>query len=115
MGFIDFANNLRANQDVEIFGPVINFYSFAELTEVVEVINEGPFALGAGVFTNDMKQARELAEKIQVGTFVINEYLKTGVKMPFGGQKSSGYGFELGQKGVEEFINWKVVASAHSL
>lgn len=115
MGLIDFGANLRAHQDVEIFGPVINFYSFDNLSEVIEVLNEGPFALGAGVFTADMSQARQLAEKIQVGTFVINDYLKTGVKMPFGGRKNSGYGFESGQKGIEEFISWKVVASSEPL
>jgi succinate-semialdehyde dehydrogenase/glutarate-semialdehyde dehydrogenase len=115
MGLIDFGKNLRAHQEVEVFGPVLNFYSFAELADVVEVLNEGPFALGAGVFTGDMAQAGQLAEKIQVGTFVINDYLKTGLKMPFGGRKKSGYGFELGQKGIEEFISWKVVASSHPL
>lgn len=115
MGLIDFGANLRAHQDVEVFGPVLNFYSFTELADVVEVLNEGPFALGAGVFTADMSQARDLAIKIQVGSFVINDYLKTGVKMPFGGRKSSGYGFELGEKGIEEFISWKVVASSNPL
>lgn len=115
MGLIDFGTNLRSHQDVEVFGPVLNFYTFTELADVVEVLNEGPFALGAGVFTADMSLARQLAERIQVGTFVINDYLKTGVKMPFGGRKNSGYGFELGQKGIEEFISWKVVASSDPL
>lgn len=115
MGLIDFAENLRAHQDIEIFGPVINFFSFEKVQDVVDVLNEGPFALGAGVFTADVSLARQLAESVQVGNFVINDYLKTGTKVPFGGRKSSGYGFEMGQKGVEEFICWKVVASSDPL
>lgn len=115
MGLIDFGQNLRAHQDVEVFGPVINFFSFENVDDVIEVLNEGPFALGAGVFTADLNLARKLAESVQVGSFVINDYLKTGVKVPFGGRKNSGYGFEMGQKGIEEFISWKVVASSNPL
>lgn len=115
MGLIDFATNLRAHQDVEIFGPVMSFFSFKNVNDVVDVLNEGPFALGAGVFTADMSLAQKLAEIVQVGNFVINDYLKTGTKVPFGGRKNSGYGFEMGQKGIEEFISWKVVASSNPL
>lgn len=110
IGLIDFNSKISAFQDIEIFGPVLAFYTFLDVEPVLEVINSGPFGLGGGVFSADPDCAHKLAKKINVGTVVINNFVQTGVKVPFGGRRKSGYGYELGEQGLNEFINWKVIA-----
>ena len=110
IGLIDFSTNLDAFQNVEIFGPVLSFYTYSDVDLTLETINAGSFGLGGGIFSADLKRAQILGEKLNAGTVVINNFVQTGVKVPFGGRRSSGYGYELGVQGINEFINWKVFA-----
>ncbi len=108
-GVLDFGDNLRAFEDEEVFGPVALLYRFHHLDQVVSILNEGPFGLGGGVFTQDLDRARQLAQQVKVGTFAINTFVQSDPHAPFGGTRNSGFGRELGVEGLQDFINWKVV------
>lgn len=111
-GVLDFDKNLNGFEKEEIFGPVALFYRFEKLEDVIKVINEGPFGLGSGVFTQDMKKAHEIASAVNVGTFTINSFVQSDPRVPFGGTRESGFGREMGIQGLYDFVNWKVVGQA---
>ncbi|MEN0057454.1 MAG: aldehyde dehydrogenase family protein, partial [Bdellovibrio sp.] len=97
----------------EIFGPVASVFLVDSVEEALRVANSSPFGLGGGLFTRDIKRGRELIEKeMQAGFVVLNDYVKSDPRIPFGGVKESGYGRELGAFGIMEFVNIKTVAVA---
>jgi succinate-semialdehyde dehydrogenase/glutarate-semialdehyde dehydrogenase len=108
-GILDFGLALSAFSDEEIFGPVASVYRFDLLSEVLETLNNGCYGLGGGIFTRDLALAEEVAKRVQVGNFVINSFVQSDPRLPFGGVKESGLGRELGVAGLLEFVNWKVV------
>lgn len=93
----------------EFFGPVTQLYRVADENEAVTVANDSPFGLGGSVFSENIDRAQKVARRIDTGMVYINQ--PTGVKadIPFGGVKNSGYGHELIDLGIKEFINQKVV------
>ncbi len=109
LGILDFGSSLKVFENEEIFAPVASLYRFTDLEEVIQCINAGPFGLGAGIFTKDFELANQVSKKIQAGTFVINSYVQSDPRVPFGGLKESGIGREMGVEGLHDFINWKVV------
>jgi len=96
----------------ELFGPVAMVFKVADEDEAVRVANDTPFGLGSYVFTDDPEQARRVAGKIEAGMVFINCVDADGVELPFGGIKRSGSGRELGQLGIEEFVNRKLIRTA---
>ncbi|WP_374035825.1 NAD-dependent succinate-semialdehyde dehydrogenase [Bdellovibrio bacteriovorus] len=97
----------------EIFGPVASVFIVKNTEEALAVANSSPYGLGGGVFTRDVKKGKELVEKeLQAGFVVVNDYVKSDPRIPFGGIKESGYGRELGHFGIMEFVNIKTVAVA---
>ncbi|MFV8250411.1 NAD-dependent succinate-semialdehyde dehydrogenase [Bdellovibrio bacteriovorus] len=97
----------------EIFGPVASVFIVKSTEEALAVANSSPYGLGGGVFTRDVKKGKELIEKeLQAGFVVVNDYVKSDPRIPFGGIKESGYGRELGHFGIMEFVNIKTVAVA---
>ncbi|MGE9744426.1 NAD-dependent succinate-semialdehyde dehydrogenase [Bdellovibrio bacteriovorus] len=97
----------------EIFGPVASVFIVKNTEEALAVANSSPYGLGGGVFTRDVKKGKELIEKeLQAGFVVVNDYVKSDPRIPFGGIKESGYGRELGHYGIMEFVNIKTVAVA---
>ncbi len=97
----------------EIFGPVASVFIVKNTEEALAVANSSPYGLGGGVFTRDVKKGKELIEKeLQAGFVVVNDYVKSDPRIPFGGIKESGYGRELGHFGIMEFVNIKTVAVA---
>ncbi len=97
----------------EIFGPVASVFIVKSTEEALAVANSSPYGLGGGVFTRDVKRGKELIEKeLQAGFVVVNDYVKSDPRIPFGGIKESGYGRELGHFGIMEFVNIKTVAVA---
>lgn len=97
----------------EVFGPVAIVVVVADAQAALEVANSSPFGLGGGVFTEDLQQGQKMVEQeMQAGFVVVNDYVKSDARIPFGGIKESGYGRELGHFGILEFVNIKTVAVA---
>jgi succinate-semialdehyde dehydrogenase/glutarate-semialdehyde dehydrogenase len=96
--------------DEELFGPVAAIIPVAGEEEAIRVANDSVFGLGAAIFTRDIDRGRQLAaERIDAGTVVVNTFVRSDPRLPFGGVKESGYGRELSHYGIKEFVNIKTV------
>jgi succinate-semialdehyde dehydrogenase/glutarate-semialdehyde dehydrogenase len=94
----------------EIFGPVALVIVVKDTKEAIEIANSSHFGLGGGVFTGDTAKGTVIAaEELEVGFAVVNDFVRSDVRLPFGGLKDSGYGRELGLFGILEFVNIKTV------
>ncbi|XP_054016392.1 cytosolic 10-formyltetrahydrofolate dehydrogenase [Hylaeus anthracinus] len=95
----------------ESFGPVmvISKFSSKNMDEVIARANNTEYGLASGVLTKDISRALRFAEKIEAGTVFINTYNKTDVAAPFGGFKMSGFGKDLGQEALNEYLKTKTV------
>ncbi len=93
----------------ELFGPVIPVFKFRTEKEALDMANHTPFGLGASVWTGDRKRAERMARGIETGTVAVNGMVKSEPGLPFGGIKASGYGRELSEIGMKEFLNIKTV------
>jgi succinate-semialdehyde dehydrogenase/glutarate-semialdehyde dehydrogenase len=96
----------------ELFGPVATVYRAASEEEAVALANDTAFGLGSYVFTTDSEQAMRVADEIEAGMVFVNGAGLDGVELPFGGVKRSGFGRELGQAGINEFANKKLIRVA---
>ena len=95
--------------DEETFGPVAPIISARDEDEAVELANQSVYGLGASIWTRDLALAEQLAARIDSGSVFINGPVKSDSRLPFGGIKQSGYGRELSQHGIREFVNIKTV------
>ncbi|CEG57980.1 NAD-dependent succinate-semialdehyde dehydrogenase [Legionella fallonii] len=93
----------------ELFGPVATIFRVRTEEEAIKLANDTSFGLGASVFSNDSKRAEHVAEQIDSGMVFINHPTWTAPELPFGGTKTSGYGRELSDLGIFEFINKKLI------
>lgn len=95
----------------ESFGPVmiISKFSDGDIDDVLRRANGTEFGLASGVFTRDISKALYVSEKLQAGTVFINTYNKTDVACPFGGFKQSGFGKDLGEEALNEYLRTKAV------
>ncbi|TDE02639.1 NAD-dependent succinate-semialdehyde dehydrogenase [Flavobacterium hiemivividum] len=93
----------------ELFGPVASFYKVKNEQEAIDLANDSPFGLGGSIYTKDIKRAIQLADQIDSGMVFINQPTSTQPDLPFGGTKNSGYGRELSQLGIDEFVNKKLI------
>jgi succinate-semialdehyde dehydrogenase/glutarate-semialdehyde dehydrogenase len=94
----------------ELFGPVATIITVKDDEEAIAVANDTEFGLAAAVFTRDIEKGRQLArDVIEAGTCVVNDFVKSDPRLPFGGIKKSGYGREIGEFGIYEFVNIKTV------
>ncbi|MBJ2124410.1 NAD-dependent succinate-semialdehyde dehydrogenase [Flavobacterium sp. IB48] len=93
----------------EVFGPLIGITTFKEEKEAVALSNSSAFGLGVTIFTEDFEKAFRLIPKFDEGAVFVNELVKSDQRLPFGGTKNSGYGRELSQDGIQEFVNKKTV------
>ncbi len=100
--------NMPAYDD-ELFGPVASVIVVADADEAIRVANDTGFGLGASIWTQNMEKAKVMAGKIETGAVFINAMVKSDPRLPFGGIKRSGYGRELGEYGIKEFVNVKTV------
>ena len=97
----------------EFFGPVVSFYRVRSEDEAVALANDSDFGLGGSVWTQDEARGRRVASRVDTGMMFVNNIDWTDAELPFGGVKHSGYGRELGQMGIQEFVNKKLVRSGH--
>lgn len=93
----------------EVFGPLIGITTFKDEKEAIALSNNSPFGLGVTIFTEDFEKAFRLVPKFNEGAVFVNELVKSDQRLPFGGTKNSGYGRELSQDGIQEFVNKKTV------
>jgi succinate-semialdehyde dehydrogenase/glutarate-semialdehyde dehydrogenase len=93
----------------EVFGPVAALLKVPSVEEAVRVANDSPYGLGANLWTTDLTRARSLAREIESGQVFINGMVASDPRLPFGGVKRSGYGRELSEYGIREFVNIQTV------
>lgn len=96
--------------DEELFGPVIAVIKACDEKDAIRLANQSQFGLGGAIFTRDVVRGEQIAkDEIETGTCVVNQFVLSDPRLPFGGIKSSGYGRELSRAGILEFVNIKTI------
>jgi succinate-semialdehyde dehydrogenase/glutarate-semialdehyde dehydrogenase len=94
----------------EIFGPVAPVKGFSDEDEAIAAANDTEYGLVAYVYTNDLKRALRVCERLETGMIGLNQGMVSNAQAPFGGIKQSGFGREGGYEGIEEYLETKYVA-----
>lgn len=108
MVLVGVTEQMRAFHE-EIFGPVAVLLRARDADHAVELANDSVYGLGATVFSSDVAQANDVADRLEAGMVVINGMAGSQADLPFGGTKRSGFGRELGASGITEFSNKKLI------
>jgi succinate-semialdehyde dehydrogenase/glutarate-semialdehyde dehydrogenase len=95
--------------DEETFGPVAAVIAAKDEADAIRLANDSAYGLGAALWTADRVRAERLAAQIEAGAVFVNGIVKSDPRLPFGGIKRSGYGRELSEYGIREFVNIKAV------
>lgn len=105
---VDINTNMPVFKE-EVFGPVAAVMPFNTFEEAVELSNGTEFGLGVSIFTRDIEGIKEKLHLFEEGAVFINAMVKSDPALPFGGVKKSGFGRELAENGIKEFVNIKTV------
>ena len=97
---------------VEFFAPVALIFRVKNEKEAIKLANDSPYGLGGSVITKDIERGKRIARQIETGMVFINQATWTAPDLPFGGVKNSGYGRELSDLGISEFVNKKLIRVA---
>ena len=101
-------NSMRIAQE-EVFGPVLSVIPFKDEDEAIAIGNDVVYGLAAGVWTQNIRRALVMSERLQAGTVWVNTYRAVSYMSPFGGYKRSGLGRESGQEMINEYLQVKSV------
>lgn len=101
-------SNIPAYKE-ELFGPVYSIIEVENEEEAIHIANDSDYGLGASLWTKDLQKAKTLSSQIESGMVFINSIVHSDARIPFGGIKLSGYGRELSEVGIKEFVNVKLV------
>jgi len=93
--------------DEEVFGPVAPIIVFSNEEEMLRIANDTPYGLSSTIFGQDLEKIKKIIPKIEAGSVFINGQVFSDSRAPFGGIKRSGYGRELSNYGIKEFVNIK--------
>ncbi len=96
--------------DEELFGPVAAIIKAKDKDDAIRLANQSVFGLGAAVFTANQAEGERIArEELQAGCCFVNDFVRSDPRLPFGGINESGFGRELSEWGIHEFVNIKTV------
>lgn len=96
----------------EFFGPVAMVFRVKDEAAAIALANDSDFGLGGSVWTRDVARGQRVASQVETGMMFINNIDWSDAELPFGGIKNSGYGRELGDMGIQQFVNKKLVRTA---
>ncbi len=99
----------QAAYEEELFGPVASVIRATDTEDAIRIANDNRFGLGASIWTTDLELAKRLAPRIHSGCVFVNGIVKSDPRLPFGGTGVSGFGRELAEEGLKEFVNVKTV------
>lgn len=108
----DEADNTMAIAREEIFGPVLTVIPYSDTDEAIAIANDSDYGLAGSVWTGDDERGLAVAGAVRTGTFGVNQGYTMDPFAPFGGVKSSGYGRELGQEGIDGYTDTKSISLA---
>jgi (Z)-2-((N-methylformamido)methylene)-5-hydroxybutyrolactone dehydrogenase len=106
--FANVNNSMRIARE-EVFGPVLSCIAFEDEEEAIAIANDSPYALAAGVWTQDVRRVLLMSERLEAGTVWVNMYRAVSFMSPFGGHKRSGVGFENGMEAIYDYTKTKSV------
>ncbi|MDG2320959.1 MAG: aldehyde dehydrogenase [Rhodospirillaceae bacterium] len=106
--FSNVTNEMRIAQE-EVFGPVLSVLRFSDEEEAIAIANDIKYGLAAGVWTQNLKRAITVSERLEAGTIWVNTYRSTSYTTPFGGYKASGLGRENGMESIKEYLQTKSI------
>jgi succinate-semialdehyde dehydrogenase/glutarate-semialdehyde dehydrogenase len=95
--------------DEETFGPVAALVRARDDADAIALANRSKYGLGASIWTRDIQRAKAIASDVEAGSVFINGMVASDPRLPFGGVKRSGYGRELSEFGIREFVNVQTV------
>jgi len=93
----------------ETFGPLATIIRAKDENEAITIANSHKYGLASAIWTEDRERAYRLARQIEAGNVFVNSLVRSDSRIPFGGVKKSGYGRELSEIGIKEFMNMKTV------
>jgi acyl-CoA reductase-like NAD-dependent aldehyde dehydrogenase len=104
----DVADDSRIVRE-EQFGPVLPVLKYSNVDDAIERVNDSEYGLGGSVWSSNPDRAFDVAQRLGSGTVWVNKHLEVPREGPFSGAKQSGLGCELGQEGLEEFTQVRII------